>query len=433
MSWGWPKWASIRRPSRASSTICASVSTGCCCRSASIATSCVPPAGERGDGDPLGGDRPGHDVAVAHGVDVWAHEAGDERLTEPEAGLHGAELPVGRDRVGREQDAGRLWEDHLLHDHGHAGLAVVEAVVQPVGHGALGEQGGPAPADVREHGRRPHHVQVGVLLAGEGGRRRIFRRRAGPDGAGAALAEPGERSGDRGRQICRVSRRLRGPRRMSALTVRIASRSAGLRSDSRSRPSSINGASAKIRRKASVVTQKPAGTRTPSIRANSPRRAPFPPTDRDLGLVDIPQIHARHRSSVHLPLGSAGVPDFGCGRWPRRWPPSELRPALSADRWSLRQAPHLHVRCCWRGWSGAPVRRVRRIAPRRGWPLSDLRDAARAAGRAGPRGARRSRWPARATPWDRRPEGRGGCRRGARARRARGTCGIRACRAPAGC
>ena len=39
----------------------------------------------------------------------------------------------------------------------------------------------------------------------------------------------------------------------------------------------------------------------------------------------------------------------------------------------------------------------------------------------------------RVTPWDRRPGGRGGCRRGTRARRARGTCGIRACRAPAGC
>jgi hypothetical protein len=55
-------------------------------------------------------------------------------------------------------------------------------------------------------------------------------------------------------------------RRISALSARITSRSSGLRRDSRSSRSSIAGASAMIRWKASVVTQKPAGTRTPSIR-----------------------------------------------------------------------------------------------------------------------------------------------------------------------
>ena len=40
----------------------------------------------------------------------------------------------------------------------------------------------------------------------------------------------------------------------------------------------IRALSAEIRRKASVVTQKPAGTRTPSIRESSPRCAPLPPT-----------------------------------------------------------------------------------------------------------------------------------------------------------
>ena len=45
------------------------------------------PASRRsGDGDPLGGDRRGHDDAVAHGVDVWACQAGHERLAEAERG-----------------------------------------------------------------------------------------------------------------------------------------------------------------------------------------------------------------------------------------------------------------------------------------------------------------------------------------------------------
>jgi hypothetical protein len=67
-------------------------------------------------------------------------------------------------------------------------------------------------------------------------------------------------------------------RRISALSAPIASRSSGFRRDSRSSRSSIDGASAMTRWKASVVTQKPAGTRMPSIRESSARCAPLPPT-----------------------------------------------------------------------------------------------------------------------------------------------------------
>ncbi len=170
------------------------------------------PACRRGvDGELLGGDRLGDDLAVAHLVDVRVHQTGDQGLAEAEARLHGDDLPVGRDRVGREQDAGSLREDHLLHDHGHVDLPVVEAVPQAVGHGPLGEQRGPAPADVLEDRRRPHDVQVRVLLARERGRRQVLRRRAGSDGVGGLLAEPGERAGDRRRQIVRDGDPFDGP------------------------------------------------------------------------------------------------------------------------------------------------------------------------------------------------------------------------------
>ena len=67
------------------------------------------PACRRGvDGKLLGGDCLGNDLAVPHLVDVRVHPAGDQGLAEAEAGLHGDDLPVGRDGVGREQDAGRL-------------------------------------------------------------------------------------------------------------------------------------------------------------------------------------------------------------------------------------------------------------------------------------------------------------------------------------
>ena len=88
---------------------------------------------------------------------------------------------------------------------------MVDAVALAVGHGPLGEQRGPAPADVPEDRRRAHDVQVRVLLAGEGGRRQVLRRRAGPDGVGGLLAEPGERAGDRRREIARDGGPFDGP------------------------------------------------------------------------------------------------------------------------------------------------------------------------------------------------------------------------------
>ena len=170
------------------------------------------PAGRQGvDGELLGGDRLGDDLAVAHFVDVRVHQPGDQGLAEAEAGLHGGDLPVARDGVGREQDASRMREDHLLHDHGHLDHPVVEAVPQAVGHGPLGEQRCPAPADVLEDRRRPDDVQVRVLLACEGRRRQVLRRRARSYGVGGLLAEPGERAGDCRRQILRDGDPFEGP------------------------------------------------------------------------------------------------------------------------------------------------------------------------------------------------------------------------------
>ena len=163
------------------------------------------------DGELLGGNRLGNDLAVPHLVDVRVHQAGDQGLAEAEAGLHGGDLPVARNGVGREKDAGRLREDHPLHDHGHVDLPLVHAVAQAVGHGPLGEERGPTPADVLEDRRRPHDVQVRVLLAREGGRRQVLRRRTGSDGVGGLLAEPGERAGNRRRQIVGDGDLFEGP------------------------------------------------------------------------------------------------------------------------------------------------------------------------------------------------------------------------------
>jgi hypothetical protein len=51
-------------------------------------------------------------------------------------------------------------EDHLLHDHGHVDRTVVNAVALAIGQGPLGEERGPAPADVLEDRSRAYDVEV---------------------------------------------------------------------------------------------------------------------------------------------------------------------------------------------------------------------------------------------------------------------------------
>ena len=383
------------------------------------------------DGDPLGGDRFGHEVAVADGVDVWAHVTGDDRVTEPEAGLHDGELPVGRDRVGREQDAGRLWEDHLLHDHGHAGPAVVDAVVQPVGHSTLGEQGGPAPADVCENGRRTHDVQVCVLLAGEGDRWGVLCGRTGSDSACRVLAEPGDGLRDRGRQLARYLDRFDD--------------SADVGTD---RPDRFPVGRAEERKMVQLCVEQRrlrhhllegirgyTETGRDADAIDTARQlteaCPLTADERDLRLVDIPEIHDAvvHPSTFPSLCPVLLVSDR---------PPAPLRvpvrtaACIVSRRMLLAASP---PPACTMLLAGAERIPVRSFGDRSGVlvPLRELRNAAPASGRAGPRGVRRSRWPTPATPSDRRPAGRAGCHRGERARTARGRCGIQVCRGPAGC
>ena len=98
-------------------------------------------------------------------------------------------------------------------------------------------------------------------------------------------------------------------RRISALSVRIGSRASGLRSDSRASRSSIDGACAMIRRNASVVTQNPSGTRTPSMRESSPRCAPLPPTSAPCDWL-ISRKLSTSLPIVHLPSSPLGPRSF---------------------------------------------------------------------------------------------------------------------------
>ena len=123
------------------------------------------------DGNLLVADGPGDHLAVSDLVHVRVHQAGDQRLTEAEAGLDGRHLAVAGDGIGGKQDARHMREDHTLHDHGHANLPVVDAIAETVGHGPLGKERGPAPADVLKDRRRPDDIEVRILLPRERGSR----------------------------------------------------------------------------------------------------------------------------------------------------------------------------------------------------------------------------------------------------------------------
>ena len=277
------------------------------------------------DGKLLGGNRPGDDLAVPHLVDVRVHQAGDQRLAEAEAGLHGGDLPVARDGVGREQDAGRLRENHLLHDHGHVDLAMVQAVPQAVGHGPLGEERGPTAADVLEDGGRPHDVQVRVLLAGEGGRRQVLRGRAGSDGVGGLLAEPGERAADRLRQVVRDGDRFDGPADLRAERadrlplVRLQTRQPiePIVDRRRVRHDPLEG----VRRHAEASRHADAFHPRKFAQIRRPSA-----NERDLRLVDLLESPTRNSSCAFLLCASSGVSQ----------PPLELPPLQRATSYEVR-------------------------------------------------------------------------------------------------
>jgi len=297
------------------------------------------PARRRGDDrQPLGADRPGDDLAVAHLVDVRVHQAGDQRLAQAEAGLHRGDLAVAGDGVGGEEDAGRVRKDHPLHHHGHAGIAVVDAVPQAVGHRPFGEERGPAPADVPQDRFRPHDVQVGVLLPREGGRRQVLRRRAGADGIRGLLAEPRERAGDRRRQVAGDGDRLDGPADLGAEradrlpVVWLQARQPVERVVERRRfrhdpPEGVRRHAEAVRHADALDPRK-----LPQVRA-------LAAGGRDLPLVDLPEIQyvaIGHARDSHLhglrPLGRGFFGREQCGS-PRGWP----------------QAPGQVIILTWRG------------------------------------------------------------------------------------
>ncbi len=114
--------------------------------------------------------------------------------------------------VDREDDAGRgqVRPHHFHHADRVEHLEVIEAIVDAIADGAVGEQAREAMTDGVENRRGAAHVEIGVMLAGETRARQIFgrRRRAHRDRQIGAifLREAGQRVANVGLEI---GRRLR--------------------------------------------------------------------------------------------------------------------------------------------------------------------------------------------------------------------------------
>ena len=139
-------------------------------------------------------------------VVVGRDQPGHHGLAQPGAGVDDDLAALAGDRVGREHHAGELGVDHPLDDDRHPCGCRLDLLAAAVGDGPLGPQRRPAAAYGVEHRVVADDVEVGVLLAGEGGAGKVLRGRAGADRDRPA-AELGVRLGDRGATAPPGSRR----------------------------------------------------------------------------------------------------------------------------------------------------------------------------------------------------------------------------------
>ena len=105
-----------------------------------------------------------------------------------------------RHRVDGEHHPGHRGVDHPLHHDGEPGLGVVDPVTDAVHDSPVGPERRPAPMDRVEDGVRPDDAQIGVLLTGEAGERKILGGRRGADGH-RRFAQGPIRGGDRVRHV----------------------------------------------------------------------------------------------------------------------------------------------------------------------------------------------------------------------------------------
>ena len=197
MSCGTPSRSCRSRPIAASSASCSSASVRAPPRSGLSGSSRTPPArrGPPREAVSSSVSRFTRPVAREH-VLVRRHLAGDDRLAEPEDGLHDHPVAAPARRVDREQHPGDVGVDHALHDDGH--VEVVErSLARAVEQRPLGEERRPAVAHAAHDVVGAADVQVRLLLAREARGLGVLGARARPHRDGDVGAQLGVRRRDR--------------------------------------------------------------------------------------------------------------------------------------------------------------------------------------------------------------------------------------------
>ena len=105
---------------------------------------------------------------------IGLHLSRDERFTQAERRIdHGFTAQSGQ-RVGGEHHARNIARDHLLHDNRQGHILLRDAVPQSVSDRPRRPQARPAADDRLQQFLFAYHIQIGILLSGEGQVRQVL-------------------------------------------------------------------------------------------------------------------------------------------------------------------------------------------------------------------------------------------------------------------
>ena len=127
---------------------------------------------------------PGLQRGLEDVVFVRVHRALHDVLAQAVGGVDEHYVAEARLGIEREDDAaGReVGAHHLLHTDAESDLEVVEAFIDAIADGAVGEERGKTALATIEHREMAADVQVSLVLPGHAGVRQVLRRRAAAHG-----------------------------------------------------------------------------------------------------------------------------------------------------------------------------------------------------------------------------------------------------------
>ena len=113
-------------------------------------------------------------VFLAYDIGVRRHSSAHDTLPQAPAGVDRYLVATAAYWVGAENDGRDVCRDQLLDEHRNSHIVRGKALLSPVLQGVWVADGGPAACNGNCNGLLAHHVQIGVVLPGEGRRAAVL-------------------------------------------------------------------------------------------------------------------------------------------------------------------------------------------------------------------------------------------------------------------